>query len=304
MAVLLAAALLVVAGAGLWIRGRMVASLPILDGSSPLPGLAAGVRVSRDALGVPTVEGSSRIDVARATGWVHAQDRFFQMDLLRRKAAGELAELFGPAAVPIDKEARMHGFRRLAREVIARESPEKRGLFEAYAEGVNAGLAALRSKPWEYAVLRLEPRRWSAEDSVLIHYAMTLDLQESTGRYVRSLSAIRDQLGPASFAFFAPLLTPADAALDGSAAPLPRIPPPTELDLRHPPAEAPVAAWGRRAEAWEDRQMPGSNSFAVAGPLAADGGGARRERHAPPPRPPRTSGTGCRSSGPATRRPA
>jgi penicillin amidase len=272
LAAVLAAALVAAGGAGLWIRGRMAASLPILDGSSPLRGLASEVRVSRDALGVPTVEGSSRIDVARATGWVHAQDRFFQMDLLRRKAAGELAELFGPAAIPLDRDARMHGFRRLARDVIAREGAQRRGLFEAYAEGVNAGLAALHSRPWEYAVLRVEPRPWSVEDSVLIHYAMTLDLQEDTGRYVRSLSAIRDELGPASFAFFAPLLTPADAALDASAAPLPRIPPPTEVDLRHPSADAPVsAARERGAGPWDDRQMPGSNSFAVAGPLAADG---------------------------------
>ncbi len=270
-ALLLVGVLVAAAAAGLWIRGRMVASLPILDGSSPLPGLAAGVRVSRDALGVPTVEGSSRIDVARATGWVHAQDRFFQMDLLRRKAAGELAELFGPAAVPVDKEARMHGFRRLAREVIAREGAEKRRLFEAYAQGVNDGLAALHSKPWEYAVLRAEPRPWSAEDSVLIHYAMTLDLQESTGRYVRNLSAIRDDLGPASFAFFAPLVTPVDAALDGSVAPLAPVPPASEVNLRQP-AAAPVAAtWDRSAEPWEDPPMPGSNSFAVAGALAADG---------------------------------
>jgi penicillin amidase len=272
VALLLAVVLVAAAAAGLWIRGRMVASLPILDGSSPLPGLAAGVRVSRDALGVPTVEGSSRIDVARATGWIHAQDRFFQMDLLRRKAAGELAELFGPAAVPVDREARMHGFRRLAGEVIARESAERRGLLEAYAQGVNAGLAALHSKPWEYAILRTEPRRWSAEDSVLIHYAMALDLQESTGRYVRSLSAIRDELGPASFAFFAPLVTPTDAALDGSAGPLARIPPPTEVNLRQPAASSPTAMRDRSSGPWEDRQMPGSGSFAVSGAFGADGG--------------------------------
>lgn len=100
----------------------MTASLPRLDGQAQLSGLAAGVTVSRDALGVPTIEASSRIDVARATGWIHAQDRFFQMDLLRRKAAGELAELFGPAALPLDREARMHGFRRLA----GRSSPGRR----------------------------------------------------------------------------------------------------------------------------------------------------------------------------------
>jgi penicillin amidase len=273
-ALLLGAVMVLAAGAALWMRGRMIASLPMLDGESQLHGLAAAVRVSRDALGVPTVEGSSRIDVARATGWLHAQDRFFQMDLLRRKAAGELSELFGPAALALDREARMHGFRRLAREVLARESPDRRALFQAYCEGVNAGVAALRSKPWEYSILRMEPRPWTAEDSLLINYAMTLDLQESTGRYVRSLSAIRDELGPAAFAFLAPLATPSDAALDGSVEPPAKVPPASELDLRaHAPAQGDGLAGGRapRDLPWNEGQSPGSNSFAVAGALASGG---------------------------------
>jgi penicillin amidase len=167
----------------------------------------------------------------------------------------------------------MHGFRKRAREVLARESAERRALVQAYCEGVNSGVAALRSKPWEYSILRVEPRAWSAEDSILIDYAMTLDLQESTGRYVRSLSAIRDELGPAAFAFFAPLATPADAALDGSVAPPAPVPPASEIDLRsHAPAQADKTA-GVRApvRAWDDTQMPGSNSFAVAGALASGG---------------------------------
>ena len=179
--------------AGLWFRGRILAGLPRLDGTASLPGLSAPVRVTRDALGVPTVSASSRIDVARATGWLHAQDRFFQMDLLRRRGAGELAELFGAAALPLDREARMHGFRGIAREVLARESPERRALLEAYAEGVNEGLASLGAKPWEYLVLRTQPRPWRAEDSLLVSFAMTLDLEARIGRYARTLAAIRDE---------------------------------------------------------------------------------------------------------------
>jgi penicillin amidase len=110
--------LLVVVGAlagGLWLRGRILACLPRLDGAAVLRGLAAPARVTRDALGVPTVSASSRIDVARATGWLHAQDRFFQMDLLRRRGAGELSEFFGAAALPMDREARINGFKGIAR---------------------------------------------------------------------------------------------------------------------------------------------------------------------------------------------
>src|SRR5262245_34051069 len=119
LSVLLVLALLG-AGGGWW---RLHASLPALDGARPLPGLSAPVKVERDALGVPTLTGASRLDVARATGFVHAQDRFFQMDLLRRSAAGELAELFGPGAVSIDQRRRLHGFRQLAGRVLAQFTP-------------------------------------------------------------------------------------------------------------------------------------------------------------------------------------
>ncbi|HEY5079954.1 MAG TPA: penicillin acylase family protein [Opitutaceae bacterium] len=264
-----------VAAAGLWFRGRMRASLPVLDGAMPLRGLAAPVRVTRDSLGVPTVEGSSRLDVARATGWIHAQDRFFQMDLLRRRGAGELSELFGKVALSADREARMHGFRRIAEEVLSRESPGHRALVAAYTEGVNAGLAALRAKPWEYVVLRSEPRPWRPEDCALIVFAMTLDLEDPTARFGRSLASIRDQLGPASLAFFAPLSTPGDAALDGSVGQAAPIPPPSEVDLRRREASAGAGLADNALPGglgWSDRETPGSNSFAVAGGLASGGG--------------------------------
>src|SRR5215216_1972184 len=110
--------------AGGWFYFRMRASLPLLDGAVALPGLSAVATVERDALGVPTIRGASRNDVARALGWVHAQERFFQMDMLRRRGAGELAELFGEDALPLDKATRIHGFRDLAKVVVARISPE------------------------------------------------------------------------------------------------------------------------------------------------------------------------------------
>ncbi|HZZ20115.1 MAG TPA: penicillin acylase family protein, partial [Opitutaceae bacterium] len=255
-----------------WFRGRMVASLPRLDGSTSLAGLSSPVTISRDALGVVTISGASRIDVARATGWVNAQDRFFQMDLLRRRGAGELSELFGKVALPVDRQARVHGFRKIAHEVFARETPEQRALLEAYTAGVNAGLAALAGRPWEYLVLRSDPRPWLPEDCGLISFAMTQDLQEDTGRYVRTLAAIRDELGPSCLAYFAPLITPADSALDGTAGPLPPLPPPSEIDLRKVEAPAPATASIGGTE-WGDRETPGSNNFAVAGRFV-EGGGA------------------------------
>src|SRR5262245_51833011 len=80
------------AAGGFWVRNELRGSLPVLDGTIAMPGLSAAVSVTRDALGIPTIRGSSREDVARATGFLHAQDRFFQMDLARRQAAGELSD--------------------------------------------------------------------------------------------------------------------------------------------------------------------------------------------------------------------
>ncbi|MGH8130147.1 MAG: penicillin acylase family protein, partial [Steroidobacteraceae bacterium] len=92
VAVLFAAAAAVVAS---WLALR--ASLPLIDGQISVRGFESPVTVERDAAGVPVIRGKSRADVARATGYVHAQDRWFQMDLLRRTGAGELAALLGPA---------------------------------------------------------------------------------------------------------------------------------------------------------------------------------------------------------------
>src|SRR6187549_843267 len=101
LALLLCAVLaMLVAGGAWWGYGRLKDSLPALDGERQLSGLGGRVTVERDRLGIPTIRGGSRRDVARATGFVHAQDRFFQMDLMRRRAAGELAALVGDAGLP------------------------------------------------------------------------------------------------------------------------------------------------------------------------------------------------------------
>ena len=255
------------AGLGGWFYGRLRASLPQLDGNARLPGLAAPVTVTRDALGVPTLRGANRNDLARALGYVHAQDRFFQMDTLRRRAAGELAELFGSAALPLDRAVRLHGFRTLARTVYQRGAPAERAELDAYAAGVNAGLASLRAKPFEYYVLRTTPRAWQPEDSVLMIYALTLELQDGAVAYERSLAAVRDQLGNAGVAFFAPLVTPDDASLDGTSAPPAPIPDPTLIDLRTRAGAGAAAAVPQPAS----RLAAGSNSFALGGGRTAAG---------------------------------
>ena len=256
------------AGAGVWFYFQLRASLPQLDGISVVPGLAAPVTIERDALGVPTIRGDTRADAARALGFVHAQDRFFQMDLLRRHAAGELAELFGQAALEHDRTVRVYQFRALARTVFARLAPDERALLAAYAGGVNAGLHALRARPFEYIVLGLNPQPWRPEDSVLVIYAMTLDLQDA-GRYERSLAALRDAYGAEALKFFAPTATPDDAALDGSTAPLAPIPSPRAIDLRLSTARRLPGLPAPRG----DLVSVGSNAFALSGAHTASGAG-------------------------------
>src|SRR3954468_21880203 len=100
---------------GWWAMRR---SLPPIDGVVSAPGLAAAATIERDAGGRPIITAASRADLAFALGFAHAQDRFFQMDLSRRFAAGELSEVFGPIALKVDVRTRRFAFRAVARRVI------------------------------------------------------------------------------------------------------------------------------------------------------------------------------------------
>lgn len=258
----LSVVVLLAAAGGAWFWLQLRGSRPQLDGDRPLAGLAAPVRIERDALGVPTLAGANRVDLARALGFVHAQDRFFQMDLLRRSAAGELAELFGRLALPHDRRVRVHGFRRVAEQSVARLGPAQRDLLDAYTAGVNTGLGTLAKKPWEYFLLRTTPVAWRAEDSILVAHAMWLELQDSTGQYESTIQAIQQTLGPAGADFFAPMGGSWDSALDGSRLPAPPLPP---LSLPRPRTTAALGT------APGTDFFPGSNNFALAGAHTASG---------------------------------
>jgi penicillin G amidase len=273
-----------------WIYGRVRASLPQLDGRARIAGLTASATVARDSLGVPTIIGQNRADVARALGFVHAQDRFFQMDVWRRAAAGELAEVFGKKTLAHDTAMRRHGFRAIAQRAVAQLPPDQRAVLEAYTDGVNAGLAALREKPFEYLIVHDTPQPWKPEDTMLVGEAMTVDLQDDSGHYDQTLMSVRDHFGREGLDFFAPLLSPADAALDGTSAQPAPIPGPKVIDLRaktsavatgispafaiagHSPGLAKpqfteLFPFGPR----DPELTPGSNAFALAGAHTADG---------------------------------
>jgi penicillin amidase len=265
-------ALLAVLGAGgaLALRAKLRASLPATSGERGLAGLAAPVRVERDARGIPTLRGASRLDLARATGFVHAQERFFQMDLLRRRAAGELAELIGPGVLKLDREVRLYRFRAVARRMLAAASEEDRALVGAYVEGVNAGLAALGAPPFEYLLLRSRPAPWRGEDTVLSSLAMFLTLQGKEIRDEVSLGLMHDLLPPEIFDFLAPRGTEWDAPVVGEPYAQPPVPSAAVFDLRSAGPRA-ADAIAPPSEAEEPAGL-GSNNWAVAGRLTAHGG--------------------------------
>lgn len=253
--------LLVVAAGGLWLLLR--GSLPALQGNRPLQGLQAPVTITRDALGVVTINGRSHLDVVRALGHVHAQERGFEMDLMRRSAAGELAALFGPAAVDLDKRMRVHRLRHRAEQ--ARVPAE----LDAYVAGVNQGLADLAVWPWPYLLLRQRPAPWRASDSLLTGYAMYADLQDPANQNERAFAQLRAVLPPALYALLSHDGSRWDAPLDGPPTGDAVLPSAAELSLRQP-----VGLPGAHATPdarHEPADVKGSNNFAVDGTLTADG---------------------------------
>lgn len=254
-------------GAGLL---EVRASRPELNGERTLKGLSAPVDVPRDKFGVPTIIAATRIDAARALGFVHAQERFFQMDLLRRSAAGELAELFGAAALPRDRAVRIHRFRARAALIFMRSSAADQALLVAYSDGVNKGLEALGARPFEYLLLRSQPATWQPADSYLVNYNMFLSLNDKTGSRDRETGALRDSLGLEVANWLTPRGSPADAALDGSLVALAPLPGAESLDLRA--IKSILLPLLAQTEVPDTNQMVGSNSFALAAARSRHGG--------------------------------
>jgi penicillin G amidase len=270
------------AGAAGWLYVEMRGSLAQLDGEAVMRGASGAITIERDALGVPTITAATRADVARGLGFLHAQDRFFQMDLARRRAAGELSELFGPAALSLDKRARVLRLRARAQRAIELASPEERALMRAYVEGVNAGLKALATKPPEYLLLRMDPKPWAVEDSMLVVASMFLTLNDSEALREARRAAVYEALPKPLADFVTTTASGWETPLVGGMHPVPPIPGPEVFDLRTAPRVAPLPPVKSGAEQGnaliamlapqiEDGAV-GSNNWAVSGRVTADGG--------------------------------
>ena len=246
----------------------MRASLPTLDGEVAAAGLRGPVTVTRDELSVPTIHGSDRGDIAFATGFVHAQERFFQMDLLRRAGSGELSALLGKALLPVDRERRIHRFGARAGVALAALPEADRVVLERYAAGVNAGLAGLAARPFEYGVLRATPRPWVAQDTMLVAWAMYFDLQDDQLHRVFARGWLRDQGTSAEqLAFLLPTSSGYDASLDAATIDEPAAPLPAQAPAWFAkPAKTKVALLEDIGNA-----EVGSNNWVVAGSRSKSG---------------------------------
>ena len=259
--------LVAVLGVWLFLRG----SLAQLSGSYAAAGLSGPVTITRDRLGVPTIAAKDRLDVAYGTGFTHAQERFFQMDLMRRMGAGELSELFGKAALELDKSHRMHRFRARAAVVLQNTPPDDLAMLNRYVAGVNDGLQALGSRPFEYALIGVKPRAWEAADTLLVVWAMYFDLQGNFEARELARGWLKEHSTPEQLAFLSPDQSQWDAPLDAEAAAAPTTPIPTS-----PPQwwGQPLAATTKVTMSERHRSLQssvGSNNWAVAGSRSPDG---------------------------------
>lgn len=184
LVVLVVLPLVLAGGVYLWLR----TSLPQTSGRLVLAGPSAEIRIARDAAGVPHIAAANDRDATFALGFVHAQDRLFQMDMMRRLGAGRLSEILGAPALGTDRTMRTLGLYRAAERQFTALSPPLRAALDAYAAGVNAYLGQREALPPEYTILRATPAPWQPADSLVWGKYMALLL---SGNYRRELAHAR-----------------------------------------------------------------------------------------------------------------
>jgi penicillin amidase len=152
-----------------WLLSR---SLPELETELTLRGLERSADVEFDEFGIPRIYAQIRNDAYRILGFVTARDRLFQMDLLRRRSAGRLSEILGPALLDSDRWNRTMGYEKLAGEILIALPEDQQAVLRAYSQGVNQAITSMRALPFEFVLLRFEPEPWREEDSLLVILGM------------------------------------------------------------------------------------------------------------------------------------
>lgn len=175
-----------------------------LDGEIVLSKLSSPVKVNIDSHGIPSIHATNRLDAVRSLGYLTAQDRLFQMDLMRRKNAGRLAELFGSRALDNDIKARTYGFKRLAKTVASQLPDEHKRTVQAYSDGINDYIHNTKALPFEFTVLGYQPDEWQIEDSILVALGMFDTLTGWSEKEERMLTVMEKTLPPDVVAFLTP----------------------------------------------------------------------------------------------------
>ena len=236
----------------LWLHS----ALPPVAYSRTVQGLTAPVRIARDAIGVPTIVATNDLDAAFALGYVHAEDRLFQMDAQRRYASGRLAEWFGGRVLESDKMMRTLGLARAAERQLAELSDELQAVLRSYAAGVNAFIADRRwALPPEYYLLRVRPEPWRAVDTLIWGKLMAWQL---AGNYRGELVRARllEHVKPEDLPILYPGYPKEGPVILGDMAPIYRSLPLDALQTLTPVVEDPVRA---------------SNNWVVSGNRSASG---------------------------------
>ncbi|GAA6151863.1 penicillin acylase family protein [Pseudoteredinibacter isoporae] len=239
------------------------------SGSLHLDGVDQTVTINFDDHGVPDIQSASRSDSAFALGFLHAQHRLFQMDIMRRNSAGELSQLIGKKMLQHDRAVRVHRFRALAKQRV-KELPEHyRAILKKYTLGVNAGIADLAVKPIEYLVLHSSPEEWQEEDSFLVMYSMYISQQDAQANYERSVSLLKEVFPKDVSRFLHPEGGEWDSPLDGGPIDNAALPTTSLADLSID--KTLINAIGE-LEVEVSRALGGSNNWAVSGRLTPHGG--------------------------------
>jgi penicillin amidase len=235
---------------------------PIREGESIIPTLRdAVIELRFDDRDAVWIVADTEAGAAQAQGYLHGQDRFFQMDISRRYAAGELAAFIGPPGLPMDLFQRGFLLRDAAGRILEELDPLERDLLDAYVEGVNLGLASIDPIPLEYVVSKTQPDAWTAEDSILVLLAMGEQLNGS-GQQELSRQMIRTLAGEVVEDYLFHDVSPDDCPLHPDPAGANVLP-------AFPVSSAPesTTGWLRTSP----RMLPGSNAWVVAGSRTADG---------------------------------
>ena len=245
--------------------------------TTPVSGLKANVTVRRDARDIPYIEAASDADLYFAQGYVTASDRLWQMELMRRLARGQTAEIFGSAALEQDKRWRRFNFSKIAEENLQYLSPQLRAALESYAGGVNAYIATLtpETTPVEFRILQYKPTTWLPTDTIVIGKILSDALSTTWQQDLLRASLLN--LPAEKFADLTSQVTDYDVVLFGSDKKPSAVGPrshsivPSAIALRQAQKDADVRRNSLSMLGLYTEDLAASNNWVISGKLTADG---------------------------------